>query len=248
MSTHVERIVAVTRELAGRTSELTDFGPHVHTVYNPLQYARPMWEQYVQRFAPPAPARAVFLGMNPGPWGMAQTGIPFGEVDVVRRWLRLDAPVGSPPQTHPARPILGFECTRSEVSGRRLWGLMERQFGTPEGFFADQFVLNYCPLVFMAESGRNVTPNQLPVATRRELHAVCDDALREMLAILRPRFAVGVGAYAAEALQRALEGTSDAGKTRVVQILHPSPASPAANRGWEEKAIAQMDAAGVWRL
>ena len=35
--------------------------------------------------------RVVFLGMNPGPFGMAQVGVPFGEVAAVRDWLRIDA-------------------------------------------------------------------------------------------------------------------------------------------------------------
>lgn len=224
------------------------FGPRVHAVYNPLDYARPMWEAYLKRYLPAAPLRTLFLGMNPGPWGMAQTGIPFGEVAAVRDWLQLSEPIGKPAAEHPRRPIVGLRCTRSEVSGRRLWGLIRHRYCEPEHFFADQFVLNYCPLVFMADGGGNITPTQLPAAAQAAIRMDCDEALAATVAALRPTYAVGVGAYAAEALTRAAGRLETAGASppQVVRLLHPSPASPAANRGWEEIALAQLLEAGVW--
>ena len=104
--------------------------------------------------------RVVALGMNPGPFGMAQTGVPFGEVAVARDWLGVAAPVTKPAREHPKRPVEGFACARSEVSGARLWGAVRAHWKTPARFFAEAFVLNYCPLVFMTTSGRNLTPDK----------------------------------------------------------------------------------------
>jgi single-strand selective monofunctional uracil DNA glycosylase len=167
---------------------------------------------------------------------MMQTGVPFGEVAAVRDWMGLQAPVARPAHEHPKRPIDGFACTRSEVSGRRLWGWAAQRFGPAQAFFRDWFVLNYCPLVFLEASGRNFTPDKLPAAERRAVEAACDDHLAAALAALRPQWAIGVGGFAERCLRRLLDGgrldSATALRLQVVQILHPSPASPAANRGW----------------
>jgi len=228
------------RTLAAAVDKLR-FGPPITHVYNPLTYAWPMHQQYLQRFGR-GPKRVVFMGMNPGPWGMAQTGVPFGEVAHVRDWLGLDQPIDTPDAEHPKRPIQGLACPRCEVSGRRLWGLFAERFGSPQAFFADHFVSNYCPLVFMEESGRNFTPDKLPAAERDALQAACDAHLLAVAEATRAQIFVGVGAFAAKCATRVL---ADRG-TRVVQVLHPSPASPAANRGWAKQATGQLTDAGVW--
>jgi single-strand selective monofunctional uracil DNA glycosylase len=203
------------------------FRPPVTHVYNPLVYARRPYDQYIRTYGR-TPFEVVLVGMNPGPWGMAQTGIPFGEVSAVREWMKIDAPVGKPAHEHPKRPIEGFGCARSEVSGRRLWGWAQETFGTPEAFFVRFFVINYCPLLFIEAGGRNRTPDKLPVAERAPLLTVCDRALRDTLACLSPRFAVGIGAFAAKRVKAATIGMDIA----TGQITHPSPANPRANRGW----------------
>ena len=137
-----------------------EFAPPVTHVYNPLVYAWELHAAYI-RLAGAGHKRVVFLGMNPGPFGMAQTGVPFGEIPAVRDWMRLHGTVGKPPEEHPKRPVTGLACTRSEVSGARLWGAVADRFGRPEAFFRDHFVANYCPLVFMEASGRNRTPDKL---------------------------------------------------------------------------------------
>ncbi len=213
-------------------------------IYNPLEYAWKPYLQYIERFARDK-KRAVFLGMNPGPWGMVQTGIPFGEVSAAVNWLGIDAPIGKPELEHPKRPVDGYLCTRSEVSGRRLWGLMQQRFGNPENFFAGHLVLNYCPLVFMEESGKNLTPDKLTAPERDALDAVCDDHLVDVIAILKPEFLVGIGKYAEKKLRNAASAMSVDGM-QVVSVLHPSPASPAANRGWAQAAEEQLRNAGVW--
>jgi single-strand selective monofunctional uracil DNA glycosylase len=196
-----------------------------------------------------APKRVVLLGMNPGPFGMMQTGVPFGEIAAVRDWMGVSAVVKKPAHEHPKRPIEGFHCKRSEVSGRRLWGWAAERFGTAERFFTDWFVLNYCPLAFLEASGRNFTPDKLPAPLLRAVHHACDRHLAVALAELAPRFAIGVGAFAEKRIRAVLESdlvdSAFARQVQVGQILHPSPASPAANRGWVEAAEAQLAALGV---
>ena len=180
--------------------------------------------------------------MNPGPFGMAQTGVPFGEIELVRDWVGVNMPIEKPPGEHPKRPVDGFDCKRSEVSGRRLWGLFRERFGTAKAFFSDQFVANYCPLVFMEASGRNRTPDKLPTTEVEALYNACDVHLRDLVTILKPDWVIGVGAFAEGRAKAALDGFN----LEIGRVLHPSPASPAANRGWGEQATRQLEALGVW--
>jgi single-strand selective monofunctional uracil DNA glycosylase len=216
------------------------FGPPITHVYNPLDYARAANEQYVTRYGTPG-KQVVLIGMNPGPWGMAQTGVPFGEVGMVRDWLGISARVRQPASLHPKRPVLGFACSRSEVSGARLWGWARDTFQTPQRFFEQFFVANFCPLAFFDAAGRNITPDKLRATERAALEAVCEAALRRTIEHLSPRFVIGVGAYAESRARSALEGMD----VTVGRILHPSPASPAANRGWSAQVGKQLRALGV---
>ena len=232
-------LVSVSRKLSARVSRLK-FGPPVTHVYNPLDYARAPHERYLERYGAP-PKEVVLVGMNPGPFGMAQTGVPFGDVRMVRDWMGISLPVERPGTEHEKRPVLGFDCVRSEVSGTRLWGWAQQRFGTPEAFFARFFVLNYCPLCFMEASGANFTPDKLPSAEREPLFEACDDALRESIALLKPRLVVGVGQFAAKRAQIALAGMD----LKTGCILHPSPQSPKANTGWAKIVEQELTALGV---
>lgn len=223
------------------------FAEPVTHVYNPLIYARAAHEQYVRCFGG-SRKRVLFLGMNPGPWGMAQTGVPFGEIPAVRDWMEIEAEVGKPSPEHAKRPIEGFACTRSEVSGRRLWGLFAERYPKADDFFAEHYVINFCPLVFMEESGRNRTPDKLPAAEAEPMTAACDRHLQSCLAALQPEYLIGVGAFAEKCLERSAKALKLelGGKVILGRVLHPSPASPAANRGWSEAASKQLVAQGVW--
>ena len=232
-------LVDISRQLSQRVDALSFAAPVTH-VYNPLRYARAPHERYLARFGR-GPKQVILLGMNPGPWGMAQTGVPFGDPAVVRDWFGFHDPVGRPRQEHPRRPVLGVDSPRSEVSGSRLWGWARQAFGTPDAFFERFFVSNYCPLSFMEASGRNRTPDKLPRAEREALFAPCDEALRQVVALLRPRWVIGIGAFA-ERKVRAVCG--DMG-IRSGRILHPSPASPLANKGWASRAEADLRRLGI---
>lgn len=230
---------SITKKLATQLDELT-FGAPVTHVYNPLVYARAPHERYLELYGG-GPKQVLLVGMNPGPFGMGQTGVPFGDVGFARDWLGVAAAVGSPPNPHPKRKVDGFACTRSEVSGTRLWGWAKERFGTPERFFEKFFVVNYCPLLFMEESARNRTPDKLPATERAPLEALCDKALRQMVELLGPEWVVGVGQWARMSAERAVTGLD----VQVGQLLHPSPASPAANRGWAPQAEAQLRELGI---
>lgn len=225
--------------LAAELDALTFSSPVTH-VYNPLVYAREPTRLYIERYAGLG-AENVLIGMNPGPWGMAQTGVPFGAVDPARDWLGLEAEVDAPPNIHPKRPVEGFACRRAEVSGMRVWGWAEDVFGTPERFFRSFFIHNYCPLLFLADTARNVTPDKLQASERLAMQAPCDRALRRFIEILEPKRVIGVGVWAEARAKEVLEGLD----VEIRRILHPSPASPIANRGWAEQASAQLEQMGI---
>ncbi len=235
-------LIASTRRLVAELAPL-EFSAPVAFTYHPLEYAWAPHQRYIERFAG-SPKRVLFLGMNPGPFGMVQTGIPFGEIPAVRDWMRIEGPVGKPELEHPKRPVEGFQCTRSEVSGRRLWGLFAERFPAAEDFFRDHFVLNYCPLVWMSATGANLTPDKLPAADMAPVEQACLKHLSEVISLLKPAHLIGIGAFAEQRLRQAAE--LSASRAAIGRILHPSPATPPANRGWAEAASRQLAEQGVW--
>ncbi|PIK39473.1 putative single-strand selective monofunctional uracil DNA glycosylase [Apostichopus japonicus] len=108
------------------------FGERVCYIYNPLQYAKETHEDFIRKYCQ-STKKVLFLGMNPGPFGMAQNGVPFGERDHVVDWLKIEGDVGKPEREHPKRQIQGLECPRKEVSGRRFWDLWKQLCKTPRG-------------------------------------------------------------------------------------------------------------------
>ena len=238
----MNELIASTQRLADGLRNL-EFSPPVAYTYRTLDYTWNAHRLYLEHFGK-GKKRVLFLGMNPGPFGMAQTGVPFGEVAAVRDWMGIEAVIDKPEREHPKRPIDGFQCKRSEVSGRRLWGLFSERFKNPAAFFKDHFVLNFCPLVWMSESGANLTPDKLPAVEMVAVEAACQKHLQEVIALLEPSYLIGVGGFAEERLKRAAESCGSPAK--LGRVLHPSPASPAANRGWAEVASRQLAELGVW--
>ena len=216
------------------------FSPPVSYVYDPTSYAREPLSEYLERYGG-CPKRIVLVGMNPGPWGMLQTGVPFGEIAFVRDWMGIEADVGQPENLHPKRPVDGFGCTRREVSGSRLWGWAQDRFQTADRFFRDFMVANYCPLAFFDEGGKNVTPDKLRANDRAPLFRLCDGATRATVKALNPQLVIGIGRFAHDRCLAALEGMD----VRVGRMTHPSPANPAANRGWATLVEEELSEMGV---
>jgi single-strand selective monofunctional uracil DNA glycosylase len=195
-------------------------------IYNPLDYAWAAHREYLRRYGAPR-GRVLLLGMNPGPWGMAQTGVPFGDVMMVREWFGIESPLDNTlPAQHPKYPILGMACHRNEGSGSRVWRWAQERLGSPEDFFSRFFVWNYCPLLFIG-NGRNLIPEQLSLHETAALTAVCDRALAAAIHALAPAAVIGIGRYAERRAKAVLGADAD-----VRYLPHPSPANPAANRDW----------------
>jgi single-strand selective monofunctional uracil DNA glycosylase len=235
-------LIERTKRFAKEVNELIFSGDMY--VYNPLEYAWDAHKLYLERYVHPG-VKVMFLGMNPGPFGMAQTGVPFGEIDAVRSWMDIETEVGQPHRFHPKRPVTGFKTTRHEVSGQRLWSLMAERYGSAKVFFSSHTVMNYCPLVFVdsGPTGRNIVPQKLPKQERALLESVCDRYLSDVIRYLHPQFLVGIGSYASDKLRQVVTSSE---KDMVITILHPSPGNPQANSGWAKKVVRQLQEASIW--
>lgn len=242
MSTHP--LETITTDLVDDLRGL-EFDDPVDFVYQPLDYAWAPHKQYLQKFGTDTPRDILLVGMNPGPWGMGQTGIPFGDVDFVTDWMGIDAPVDPPDDQHPERPIEGLDCHRNEVSGSRLWGWAEERFGAATTFFDRFYVHNYCPLLFLQESGRNHAPSKMLAAERDKLTPPCNRALRRTIEHFDPSYVIGVGAWATKRVTNTADDWTDRPDFQTGRILHPSPASPKANQGWAPQAEDQLREIGI---
>jgi len=231
-------LVTCTEAIAREIGKLRFYDP-VAFVYHPLEYAWDVHRRWLETYGG-GRKQVLLVGMNPGPFGMVQTGVPFGEVAAVRDWMKLHGEVRQPARAHQKRPVQGLDCSRSEVSGRRLWGWAAERFGTPARFFRRFFVHNYCPLAFVGDSGVNLTPDKLDRKETAPLFELCDRLLRSTVAATRPGLVVGVGAFAEQRARKVLGGT-----VRIGRIPHPSPASPAANRGWDQQVDAALRELGA---
>ncbi|MFC5050607.1 uracil-DNA glycosylase family protein [Rubritalea spongiae] len=235
---------AAALELIEELAPFTFSEPVTHT-YNPLEYAWTSHSEYLRRYGQ-GKKRVLFLGMNPGPWGMSQTGIPFGEIPAVRDWVGIETKIDKPANEHPKRPVEGFACQRSEVSGRRLWGLFADHYPNSADFFTDHFVANFCPLVWMAETGRNITPDKLKKSESAPVDIVCRKHLAKIITLLQPEFLIGVGAFAEKQLKVTVKEHLPDNTAIIGKILHPSPASPLANKGWPQVPTQQLIDLGIW--
>ena len=220
-----EAVIRAAHALRERCSHiLLDLPAPVAHALNPLDYARAPHEEYLRRYSGLG-SHTILLGMNPGPWGMGQTGVPFGDVNAVRELLDIrDLPVDQPPNQHPNRPVHGLSSTRGEVSGTRLWGALAELFGTAEEIHTHLFVVNHCPLLMYNADGQNITPDKLRGPVAAELLSACDEHLRTIAEALRIQRIIGVGRYAQR--QAATLFT----EIEVDWVPHPSPASPFANK------------------
>ncbi|KAL1122807.1 hypothetical protein AAG570_003133 [Ranatra chinensis] len=225
-----ELILQIELKLSRRLRD-TDFGPSVEYVYDPLTYAYDIHSKFVRKFCL-GTKEILFLGMNPGPWGMMQNGVPFGENTSVQQFLGLFGTVVKPEREHPLRPVLGLACRRSEVSGKRFWSLA-RLLGASEAevFFRHCFVYNYFPLCLIGSHGKNVTPPELKAAVQRSIESACDSALCEVISLLNVKVVIGIGRFSEK---KALNVVSRAGlnDVKVLFLPHPSPRNPATNKDW----------------
>ena len=240
----VERLI----EVAARLRD--DVGPmgrklvsegRIDVCYNPLNYAWDVHEEYLRRMGGRG-AHTVMLGMNPGPHGMGQMGIPFAATSIVRDLLGItDIPVNQPDVPDERRPVIGLEYHKEEVSGTRLWNLLHTQYGDVEAIASRVFLVNHCPLMlFSGPRATNITPDKVGGSTAKALLERCDEHLSEVVDILGADRVVGVGKFA-ESRARAVLAEQP---IEVTGCWHPSPASPLANRNdgadWRENVRAVL--------
>lgn len=252
----VERLIEAARRLSSQCDaaiSVLEKKTSVAHATNPLDYAWPHHEQFLRKWGNLG-SHTLLLGMNPGPWGMAQTGVPFGATEVAQSFLQIEAKeLETPVNAHPKRPIVGMSLERQEISGTRLWNLMEQHYGSARATFENIFIVNHCPLLLLGETGRNITPNNLPSAVMNPILAACDEHLLDVVDIMGISRVIGVGKYAEQRARLALnagkkgEGVSRSGRRiRIDTCWHPSPASPLANRNdgadWRENVIAVLNA------
>ena len=199
----------------------------VDCIYNPLIYAWNIHKEFIELGGEKG-ATTLLLGMNPGPHGMGQMGIPFSATSIVRDLLKIRGlEVQQPKNLHPKRPVKGLDWHKEEVSGTRLWSLLEKQYGDIENIFSNVFIVNHCPLMlFRGERAINITPDKISGKNTRELIERCDKHLREVVEIMGIKKIIGVGKYAEKRAIEALKGI----EIEITSCWHPSPASPLANR------------------
>jgi len=227
-------LTAIAHNLSQQLNPLKFTGA-VHTIYNPLAYAWQQHQTFLERFDP-GDRPVMFLGMNPGPFGMAQTGVPFSDPSIAQQLFGIDCDFTAPTVQHPKRPIMGKLSTRKEGSGGRLWRWVVDYFGDIDNFTNQVLIWNYCPLCFLNQNGANLTPDKLIKKDQEKLYKKCDLALRAVAENKKVRTVVALGRFAEERSKIALNGTD----TQIIYLLHPSPANPRANREWPQLATGLM--------
>ena len=178
---------------------------------------------------------------------ISASGVPFGEVSVVNNWLKINGVVGKPKVEHPKRQIEGLNCKRREVSGERFWNFIKSVSGTPEIFFKNCLVYNHCPLIFMGKSGKNVTPPDMKIDVRNKLLQLCDETLKDVIELYSVKHIVGLGRFA-ETRAKKVVNDNLIKNVDVSFLIHPSPASPAANKGWNDLAYKTLTDSKVIEL
>ncbi|KAI4467057.1 single-strand selective monofunctional uracil dna glycosylase [Holotrichia oblita] len=187
------------------------FNKPVEYIYNPVEYAFDMSMGY---------------GTN---------GNPFGEIKMVKEWYRIEAKINKPAIECPDRPIMGLNCHRSEISGKRLYEFFKKVSDTPENFFKNTYLYNYCPLAFMMkQNGKNITPAQLKGSVKKELEEHCNDTLLQVLSTLNTEIIIALGKYVKDQAESILRA-HNIDHIQVIYLLHPSPQIPG-NQNWGTKA------------
>ncbi|XP_066583547.1 single-strand selective monofunctional uracil DNA glycosylase [Prorops nasuta] len=239
-----EHILIIEFNLSEQLKKISFENP-VFYVYNPLEYASEVHAKYVNKYCTTS-KKILFLGMNPGPWGMSQTGVPFGEISMVRDWLKLSGVIQKPTNEHPERQITGFDCKRSEISGKRFWSLMQELYGIPENLFRFAYVHNYCPIALMDKSGRNITPPELKGNKQQKaLYDFCDKALVDIIRLLNIEVIVGIGRFAEKRAE--IVAKSNNLEIKTLYIPHPSPRA-VGNQNWSDKAKYMLQEYGFLHL
>ena len=201
---------------------------NIEFAYNPLNYAWEPHKKYLENYGSLG-AKTIVMGMNPG-HGMGNTGIPFGCPEKVSKYLNITGlEVKEPVNIHPKRRINGLECKKPEISGKRIWGLIEDIYGPPKNAFKNIFVLNHFPLWMFNSEGQNITPDKLKKSSAEDIFKICNKYLSDIINMLNAKKIIGVGKYANKMAHEAIKENNLEGII-IEEIPHPSPANPIANK------------------
>ena len=228
-------------------------------VWNPGRYGE-RWHRRFRETYPPGPNPVLLLGLNPGPYGMGQTGIPFTDI----RRLESDLPelaarlrtdgesIGLPGL---APPDLRRRLDRTfESSSIRVYRFLRLAGGSAGAGWRRVVAANPCPMLFM-EGTVNRTPADLRRALRKRggrLERVtarleeCDqlrrECAREAVRVLEPRGVILLGRN----IQEALAGDPSLGAVPggVLAWEHPARAVPDAWAGGLVRAVRRR---GWWK-
>ncbi len=212
-------------------------------IWNPGLYGE-TWHARFRRLYRPGQHPLVVFGLNPGPYGMAQTGIPFTDIrrlvsalpdlaaELRGRGERVEPPGLAPPGL---RPYLSRSFESSAV---RVYRFLKKGWGGAERGWTEVVVANPCTLLFIDPAeGKNRTPADLARAAR--LRGSGRDQVRELvesfgrirircavesIEALSPRGAILLGKDVQAALGPALRRIL--GEARVIPWEHPARAVP----------------------
>ncbi|KAF7991960.1 hypothetical protein HCN44_010761 [Aphidius gifuensis] len=181
-------------------------------IYCPIIYAKTVHFNYLNKYCRDK-KNIMILGMNPGPWGMSQTGVPFGEINIVIDWLKINGHIDKPKRQHEQRQVDGFSCKRSEISGRKFWSLFKKLSNNPDTFFRHCFLRNFFKptIIIIIIAG----PEQ------KKLQEFCDQALIEVIKILDVKVIIGVGRFSEQRAKKVVKTAKLS--TKVLWMIHPSP-------------------------
>ena len=232
MNSKARILIKLTKKLSDEcdthVENIIENNSNIDFVYNPLNYAWKPHKHYLEKYGTLG-AKTIIMGMNPG-HGMGNTGIPFGCPEKVKSYLEItDLEVKEPSKIHPKREIKGLQCEKAEISGKRIWSLIEEIHGLPTEAFKHIFVLNHFPLWMFNAAGQNITPDKLKSSSTKEIFDVCNQYLVDILQVLGCKSIIGVGKYAQKMAHLAIVN-ANLGHVIVDEIPHPSPANPLANK------------------
>lgn len=221
-------------DLNNELNEL-QFPKNITHIYNPIVYALNLHCQYIKKFLN-GKKKVMLIGMNPGPNGMVQNGVPFGNTNTVKNLMKIQGQVDQPPSLNPKRPVTGLSCTTEEPSGVRIWNLLQKLAGSLEVFGEQCFLHNFCPLAFFDEQGKNITPSELKGKIKSTLRDICLKYLEKEIQLIQPEIIIAIGSYVGDSLRK-LSKQSIYVRTniKILQLAHPSPRS-LNNNNWPEKA------------
>ena len=209
-------------------------------VWNPQRYGCELYARFAEEHLPPKPGALVAFGLNPGKYGMSQTGIPFTDVTrAARVGLALE-----PPGVAPRDLVPYLKSYRVERSSDSVYRLLDALWGDAREGWRAMWAVAPCGLLFLEQDGANVTPADARLARRADVRALRIRVVEEAIAAAKPKGALLLGQDVARVVGPA--ATALLGEENVLVTDHPVARGPG-RRGpqwWAETVAAAVRARG----